>query len=313
MQGKLVGGFGDETTYSASEDRNNLLQGKRPCSSYNYYKYKLSKPVICTLNFRNYLKQGVLDAKIVPLKCGETKKYTQEGIIRVPEFFDPYKSSMFLKVKVAYFPASNEDFERTISQAKIKVYFRGFPLRSTGEEIKNYFSAFGQVEHAYLMQPTKGQFTVRKSEQGYIIFASNDSAHSVLNLKGKLYYKGSKLFCDVYEYQKKKGKTGKSLLNKNQMNTKASMGGCTQNPIRTDSNYVGIPQIESSQHLEKRTDHTLFPNLNLKEAACSSWIPISRRHLRYSPFIEHNTSASQNLQFNYCKKGLGRIPDLRIR
>ena len=276
-----------------------------------YYYYKLARPVICTINFRAFITQGDLRAKVVPVKCGEGHKFTQEGVIRVPVEFDPKKSSHFNKVKVQYKPSTSIDFESAALKARIKVYFRGFPLQTSVDEISSYFSAYGKIEYLYLMGPTKSQNSQR-SVQGYVIFTANDCAHQVLAEVKSLYFRSSKIFCEIYQTRKKK----KTNLNAESKPTSQRVA----NPA-FDLNVTTV-----SEKKDRKRGLPVFQNCELDHMAMQGTIQHSfsqfqransekttsdtRPFLKQCQLVKLNSADEMNVRFNICKKRALGLPYL---
>lgn len=137
------------------------------------------------------------------------QKFTQEGVLKVPKGFDPSTCIRFRKAKISYFKATLEDFNRVLQKARIKVFFRGFPLGTPTEEIRKFFSHFGRVEYLYLMASSKSG-VVQTFIQGYFIYSSNEEAEYFLSQKKVHVFRGSRICCQVYIGNKKKKETKKT-------------------------------------------------------------------------------------------------------
>lgn len=169
---------------------------------FQYFKYSLSQPVVCTINFRCFTMNGFRYVKIVPVKCGEGHKYTQEGAVKAPLDYFPPQSTHFKRAQIVFEHATAADFERATSQVRLKIYFRGFPLETHKHDVSRFFSAYGKLEYLYIMAPSKTGPASRLI-QGYVIFRSNDDAQNILHFKDVLFFKGLKILCEVYQSNKK--------------------------------------------------------------------------------------------------------------
>lgn len=171
--------------------------------AFTYFRYKLSRPVICTINFRDSLTQKVPSARVAPIKIGEGNKFTQEGVMKVPRGFNPFITSRFRQALIEYSQSTQRSFKEVTQLARIKVFFKGFPFGTSVEAIKQYFSTFGKIEYLYIMTPskTRGRSPVM---QGYFIFGSNDETIHFLENKPSLYFGWSFIQVEIYQGAKKK-------------------------------------------------------------------------------------------------------------
>lgn len=283
--------------------------------NYKYFYYRLARPVICTINFRSFITQGRLTVKVVPVKCGEGCKFTQEGVIRVPVDFDPFRSSHFNKVKARYTPASLADYEEALSSVRIKVYFRGFPLQTLPDEINYYFSQLGKIEYLYLMGPTKSKDTHR-SVQGYVIYSSNQVANDVLSRARELFFRGLKIFCEVYQTRKKRNLNSHTKSKDFVDNNKTSR---LNNPVKGPGSAHGqsIKDRLSKHRVSSESNpQELNSFVSQKQQGYSS-APVqgsaSRPYLKFIHLVKSNSSDQDNLRFNILCKGTLRSPNMVIQ
>lgn len=280
-----------------------------------YFSYKLARPVICTINFRGFITQGDPLAKVVPVKCGEGHKFTQEGVIRVPRVFDPSKSTVFNKVKVKYRTVTPVDYEEANQKARIKVYFRGFPLQTPVEEITRFFSVFGRIEYLYLMGPTKSK-SAHRSAQGYIIYSSNDSAHKVLNQDNSLLFRGIKIFCEIYQTKKKKKTSSNPLASRfnpmpEPIDCSATHPGSATGSSFKDK-YLKLQNTTSNQNSGQIQQGSAINPNNRHEVQLGSLQPLnesSRPYLKHAYLVKSNSADQDNLRFNICLKKASRVTD----
>lgn len=190
---------------------NNIKQSAVDCSSteaFDYYRYRLSKAVFCTINFRFCITMGMPNAKVVPVKSGEGRKFTSEGVVQVPRGTLMTSNRYFNNALVTYEPAARCDFDEASKQARVKLYFRGFPAGTPTEEITRFMEQFDQVEYFYLMgQPKSGK--ILGTIQGYVIFNKNETANYLLTNTTKIMYNKSTIAFQEYQANKKKQKCKK--------------------------------------------------------------------------------------------------------
>lgn len=285
------------TLKSWPTDANRLDTTKE--DNFEYFGYRLSRPVICTINFRCFVMQGSPLVKIVPVKCGEGHKYTQEGVLRVPIGFNPHLSAYFKRVRITYSPATAADFESAGQQARIKIYFRGFPLDTTRDQIGYFFSYFGKLEYLYIMAMSKTRL-VQKSIQGYVIFQDNQDAHQLLAQRAGLVFNGLNIFCEIYKTNKKKKCLSESRLTGpglNSPNPHVSTPGSAPGTISKDK-LINVSVQEGTRVRER-------PGFARKEDGLQ---PPSKRTSTSRPYLENldsvkgNSKDQTNVRFNICKK-----------
>lgn len=270
-----------------------------------YYWYRLARPVICTINFRCHIMQGSSQVKIVPIKCGEGRKYTQEGVIKVPYGFDPHVCSQFKGVKIDYSHATATDFQNAGQAARIKIYFRGFPLDTSRDEIGYFFSTFGKLEYLYIMAMSKTR-AIQKSIQGYFIFKENNDAHQFLAHHEELYFKGLRLFCEIYKTNKKKKCLSEPKLpyfgfSQNHLNvsTPGSVPGrLTNMNVSSIPNHLGTRDMQAVAE-ENQEVHRLSFDRSFDH----------QPYLQKLDQIKGNSSDQSNIRFNICRGGaVARAP-----
>lgn len=281
-----------------------------------YFSYKLTKSVICTINFRSFMTQEDQVAKIAPIKSGEGHKYTQEGVIKVPLGFEPTRSSEFNRVKVKYRATTAAHFQEAIQKARIKVYFRGFPLKTPIEDISQYFSSYGKIEYLYLMDSTKSKSALR-SAQGYVIYNSNDSANLVLSKSQSLYFRGIKILCELFQTKKKKNSSPKEILD--------AMSTTPERLDTSGSKPVSIGASNSSNQYKKEQTAVQEVKVSGNPAKISNLErekhPTNQRSVRRSirPYLKHaylvnsNTADLENLRLNVCSKRPLEVPNPRAQ
>jgi hypothetical protein len=167
------------------------------------YQYKLERPVICTLSFRDFVTGGDPHAMIVPIKCGSRRKLTQGGFIKLHEGYSLLDRQVFRGKRIAYELATQEEFENAQNLVKIKIFFKGFPATATEEDIGNFFSWYGPIEDFFVI----GLLPIGhmlKVVQGYFSFKSNADAQNLLKDLTPIYYQGYRIFCDNFNPQKLK-------------------------------------------------------------------------------------------------------------
>lgn len=276
--------------------------------NFEYYIYRLSRPVICTINFRCYIMQGSSSVKIVPIKCGEGHKYTQEGVLRVPIGFNPHHSSYFKRVRIMYSQATLAEFECASQRARIKIYFRGFPLETSREEIGNFFSYFGKLEYLYIMAMSKSRL-VQKSVQGYVIFQINDHAHLLLSQREDLVFNGLNIFCEIYKTNKKKKCLSEPKLPEFGFSPKeiiVSTPGSAPGKISKDK-FIGV-SVPKPKGLRERISFAPSYEDDLQNP--SSKAGLSRPFLENLDSVKVNSKDQTNIRFNICKKRVAaQIPN----
>lgn len=291
---------------SVGPERNGAVEETK----HTYYHYRLARPVICTINFRAFITQGDLRAKVVPVKCGEGHKFTQEGVIQVPIEFDPQNNTHFNKVKVQYKPSSSVDFEKAALKARIKVYFRGFPLQTPVEEITSYFSFYGKIEYLYLMGPTKSKSSQR-SIQGYVIFTSNDCAHNVLADVKSLYFGSSKLFCEIYQTRKKKKTSQNAEMKPSSQGMDNSVADQNQPHVseKIKDRQSRLPVFNNCE-MENMAMQGSFQHSfsQFQRANSDKTTGITRPFLKQCQLVKLNSADEMNVRFNIRKKRASWTP-----
>lgn len=279
--------------------------------SYQYFSYSLSRPVICTIAFRNFVTQEVKAAKVVPLKCGEGHKFTQQGVLRAPLGFDPLVNSKFKRVRVKYSHSSAAEFNNAGGQARVKIFFRGFPLGTSTEEIRSFFSNYGKLEYLYIMATPKAA-PVSKSIQGYIIFGSNDQGYALVHQTDNLFFNDLNIVCQVYHGQKTKKKLSESKT--------------IESGKSSRQNRISNPDSSSNSKYTKNQGLVLYGKSSQVDLQCLT-LP-THIEKKFSPFdrssqyppsyrksmaqVVYNTIDQTNLRFNICRPAQARIPNWDI-
>lgn len=172
---------------------------------YKYFRYRLDRPILCTLNFRDFVTGGDPRAKIVPIKCGDGRKFTQTGVFTASTSWSLAGKGTYKHLKILYEPATKEDLQSAQKSAKIKIYYKGFPLSADYSDIYDFFEWYGPLEYLYMMGLPKNGKPLR-SVQGYLIFTNNTDANRLLQNPDWLNYQGHQIFCEIFKPNKKKGK-----------------------------------------------------------------------------------------------------------
>ena len=268
--------------------------------NFEYYAYRLCRPVICTINFRCFVMQGSSSVKIVPIKCGEGHKYTQEGVLRVPIGFNPHHSSYFKRVRIVYSQATSADFHGAAERARIKIYFRGFPLETSREEICEFFSYFGKLEYLYIMAMSKSRL-VQKSVQGYVIYQVNAHAHHLLGQREDLFFNGLNIFCEIYKTNKKKKSLSEPKLPELGLSPKeiiVSTPGSAPGKISKDK-FMGVSVPKPKGPCERIS---FAPSYEDDLQNPSNNAGYSRPFLENLGSVKVNSKDQTNIRFNICKK-----------
>lgn len=271
-------------------------------SDFTYLFYKLSFPVFCTINFRQTITQGNPEVKVSPVKCGEGRKFTSEGVLQLPASFDLSNlNRSFNTTRIEYEPAASKDFVAVGKCSRIKLFFRGFPLRTSLEEIKQFFCKHGQVEYLYFMGPSKNGKALT-SIQGYVIFEENETAHSILESKPKLDFFGTKIVCQEYQPNKKK-KLRTSSAKKNEPILEGKQGSnlveVVKEPTPQKEGQSGnSPKLGSNPTAE----HSVV--IKARDPECSVKKAARKVYLKHSDEIETNSKAACNVRFHQHERFL---------
>lgn len=294
--------------FSASEL---LTSSVNPEEKFEYFGYRLSRPVICTLSFRDFITQKDQNARVAPVKGGDGQKFTQEGVLKVPKGFDPSTCIRFRKAKISYFKATLEDFNRVLQKARIKVFFRGFPLGTPTEEIRKFFSHFGRVEYLYLMASSKSG-VVQTFIQGYFIYSSNEEAEYFLSQKKVHVFRGSRICCQVYIGNKKKKRNQENKLS----NTEGSPFEDSASVAHSSSLFD--PSSKGQKRFGGIGDHPTKTKIEEVQVKHDSLIKINsefshrRPYLRNLDLVKTNSKESANIRFNICKRSTLHVSNRSI-
>ena len=268
---------------------------------FEYFGYKLSRPVICTLSFRDFITQKEQSARVAPIKGGDGQKFTQEGVLKVPRGLNPFTSIRFRKAKISYFPATQQDFDRVLKKARLKVFYRGFPLGTPTEEIRNFFSHFGRVEYLYLMASSKSG-AVQTFIQGYFIYSSNEEAEYFLSQKKAHIFRGSRICCQVYIGNKKKKRNVENKLS----NTEASPFEDSASVAHSSSQID--PSSKGKQRFGGIGDHPTNRKFGGNQFSMDRELDVNsemrqrRPYLRNLDLVKTNSKQHQNIRFNICRR-----------
>lgn len=294
--------------FSAGEQ---LTSSVKPEEKFEYFGYRLSRPVICTLSFRDFITQKDQTARVAPIKGGEGQKFTQEGVLKVPRGFDPFACIRFRKSKVSYFTATLEDFNRVLQKARIKVFFRGFPLGTPTEEIRKFFSQFGRVEYLYLMASSKSG-AVQTFIQGYFIYSSNEEAEFFLSQKKFHVFRGSRICCQVYIGNKKK--------KRNQENKMSNTEGSPFEDSASVAHSASIldPSSKGKKRFGGIGDHPNKAKMEVAQVTHDSLLKINpeikyrRPYLRNLDLVKINSKEQNNIRFNICQRSPRHVSNRSI-
>lgn len=281
-----------------------------------YFRYRLDRPVMCTLGFRNFVTADDPLAKIVPIKCGDGQRFTQTGIFTATPGRAFQGRDRFGDRWIVYENATEDDFKMAQQTARIKIYYRGFPFSVSHSEIHDFFAWYGAVEYVYMMGTPKTGKTLR-SAQGYIIFTKNSDAQKFLDTSKELSYHGCRISCDVFQPKKNKAKKveGNQKL--------AGRKGATENPLNHKLNFDSYQtRVEPSSDAywassisgtrERRRCQKKVDKLSeAKDNACMPQVFFKtgreRPYLKNLGEIKSNSDGNVNIRFNICAPQTGRI------
>lgn len=272
-----------------------------------YFAYRTSKPVICTLGFRDFITQKDPIARVAPVKSGEGHKFTSEGVLRAPFGFNPFINQKFRKIKIQYTPSSEAEFLQVQQEARIKVFFRGFPLGTKTEEIKRFFSDFGIVEYIYIMASSK-QGRNQNFLQGYIVFSSNHEAEIFLAQKMLHFFRGIKICCQVYIGNKKKKMNSEYKQPNPPMYTGEFQGAISptnKNPYHSwhqEMNYQSFGEF-GVKSLDLKIPQVSYGGTNFGTAVelKGSNQRSQRPFLKNLDLVKTNSKENLNIRFNICR------------
>lgn len=269
---------------------------------FTYFGYRLSRAVICTLGFRDFITQKDQAARVAPVKSGDGHKFTIEGILKVPKGFDPHICTRFRKAKIVYSAATLADFNKVVQQARIKVFFRGFALGTRTEDIRRFFSFFGRVEYLYLMASSKNGIN-QNFIQGYFIYSSNEEAEYLLSQKHAHVFRGSKICCQIYIGNKKKKRSSENKGSKTDspFEDSASVAHSSNNLdlySKVSKKFGGI-----GDRIDKIGNIQTIPNvMNENHAFLNSDNRFKRPFLLNLDHVKSNSKEPTNIRFNICKR-----------
>lgn len=274
---------------------------------HQYFSYYLSRPVICTIAFRNFMTQEAWSAKVVPLKCGEGHKFTQQGVLRVPLGFDPLVNSKFNRVRVKYSHSSKAEFNNAAGQARVKIFFRGFPFGTSTEDIQHFFSNYGKLEYLYIMATSKTG-PVSKSIQGYIIFGSNDQGHELVRQTDSLFFNGLNIVCEVYHGNKTKKRLSESKTIESGRSSKQNRVPTPESSISKYTKNQGLSFQDKCSQVDLQ--YLTLPIEEEKQYSPSNQNPQLTNYCRkVLTQVVYNTMDQSNLRFNICRPRQARLPN----
>ena len=63
-----------------------------------YFYFCLSRPIYCSIQFGQFASMRMPFARVFPIKIGEGRKYTVEGVVRLPAIYQLAKCRVFKNV-----------------------------------------------------------------------------------------------------------------------------------------------------------------------------------------------------------------------
>lgn len=190
---------------------------------YLHLHYQADRPIVYDLSFRRFVTTALFDrAILVPVRSGSGRKLTVEGVVKVAYGHGIPCKTQYQESFLHWSAISSDDFEYLRKSSATKVYFRGFPLETTQDEVTSVFSKFGPIQYVYVMNDSSHK--KRSNKQGYIIYEQRHSLERLLDMKYPLSFKGSRIHFEEY-------KSKNSVLLKEDLKT----------PVQTESLKGNFP------------------------------------------------------------------------
>lgn len=170
---------------------------------YCYFRYELAKQVECSTTLRDHIKARThYRAHVLPIREGFKGKFTKHGVVRCSYF--PSKNyhdkCQYFGIEMIIYPIAEEEFHKTKKSTNRKVYFRGFPLDATEDEVINLFCQFGEIEFVYFMKESKSN--KRTNRQGYFIYKDHDQMAALLESGMAFRCRNKKVHYEEFSQQK---------------------------------------------------------------------------------------------------------------
>ena len=282
-----------------------------------YLHYQADRPMKYDIAFRRFIISTTLHdrAHLVPVRFGPGRKFTSEGVVKVlgtciVPTACKYQGS-FLKWTLIPLPV----YEKYRVSAATKVYFRGFPLDASQQDVANTFRIFGSLQYVYLMCDSANK--TRSNKQGYIIFEYRDSVERLLSIGQALSFKGFPIYFEEYKSKKssqaKNDQSGLDILqsidmyqNPNCRHTKESYTINSPPIFGLKPSYFTFgaagremqPGLTNQSYNDQKVYN--FSGFPTRDEEISSFKPQSllKPILRFKPYIESNTANTHNLRFN---------------
>jgi hypothetical protein len=257
---------------------------------------------------------GIPNSKVVPIKSGEGRKFTAEGVVQIPKGYLLTSYLYFNNATIQYRPASYQEFVGAAQQARMKLYFRGFPAGTCQDEILLFLQQFGQIEYFYQMGAPKSGKQM-KTIQGYIIFDQNEDAFFVLNENNKIMFGHSQIVFQEYQANKKKKQHKRSLklnqldsdLNYAQTNYQSIQGDYYTPPLNNKKlEFFKAPQVPllNQEYLKKKLVSQSTSNLSSKKALLQAVNDCQMTHIgtnlcfvKHSKPMQHLIGGASNTWF----------------
>lgn len=246
--------------------------------SFHYYRYELAAAVPCDLEFRKFMACSLSFVHVIPNKTGPTLKLTQKGVVQVPYNSD-YPLTEYVSYKgVPLFieQITFQEYELQKKETQTKIYFTGFPVGTSVQDVELTFNRFGQVQYVFLMKP-KGKPSGGYLH-GYFFFSNRAEVERLISFSGRLFF-------DRYRIRYEEFKS--TIPGKRQKVKKTAITKKLQTP--------SIQNMEKEHFSlfpkEKGDDFETLPNL-------TSCIEIGSLPGRQRPFLSSCLRVAQNQKIN---------------
>lgn len=283
-----------------------------------YLHYQADRPMKYDIAFRRFIISTILNdgAHLVPVRFGPGRKLTSEGVVKVLGTCIVPTTCKYQESVIEWTQIPLPVYEKYRIAAATKVYFRGFPLDASQQDVANTFRVFGNLQYVYLMCDSVNK--TRSNKQGYVIFEYRDSVERLFSINQPLYFKGFPIHYEEY-------KSKKPNLMKNEQNPVNNWHSLENHENPAYFHYKGSYLFEATPTSCSDPKRSLFgplgknganPGLqkyfyneqdvyNYSELPTKAEVVTSPKFqsllkpiLRFKSYIESNTSKIENVRFN---------------
>lgn len=275
-----------------------------------YLHYQADRPIKYDISFRGFLTTAIFEkAILVPVRTGPGRKLTSEGVVKVSANQQIPQNCHFQECVLKWTLIDQATFEKYKDASATKVYYRGFPLEATQDEVAATFIKFGPLQYVYIMCDSAQK--KRTNRQGYIIYESRDSIERLFAIKKPLTFKGCRIHFE--EYKSKNSilqREDPKVYHQQENHVPTFRANCTRNTGRVNKSAV-YDLAQRHSHLSLLTRDGSNPESrkaiqtakDSRQALSSKADLVTKKkglrpYLRFADSIDINSEKDRNIRFN---------------